>query len=79
MGGLAGQKVVHPLARRASQLPGRFNQKFAAKMKMVTPREEAWGEVPCRCAQFFLPNNQFTYGIFAVVANGFCNPKCLSG
>ena len=37
MGGFAGQKVVHPLARRASPSL-RYDKNFLREMKMVTPR-----------------------------------------
>ena len=51
MGGFAGQKVVHPLARRAR--PSLDRIKFAAKIKMVPLPVGAWLDLPIRCAQVF--------------------------
>jgi hypothetical protein len=76
MGSFAGQKVVHPLARRRAPLDGK---NLLRKMKMVPLRVGAEPKNAPSMRAIFLPNNQFTYGIFAVIANGLCNPECLSG
>ena len=63
MGSFAGQKVVHPLARRAS--PSLDRIKICCEGKMVPLRVVASPKYACSMRTDFLRNNRFTYEFFA--------------